>query len=82
MEQGRCPSEDHMVVLVHFWALGLEMEETKPKDTYMHFEMYKKHCMVQMKDWPIAVLFWADLYLWRTSSCARTASRRSSAPRR
>ena len=41
---GGCPAEDHIVVLVHFRAMGLETEETKPKDRYMSFAQLKQHC--------------------------------------
>ena len=59
---GGCPLEHRMMVLVHFAPMGLETEEDKPKDTYVNFEAYKRHCMEKgIKEWPIAVQYGADL---------------------
>jgi hypothetical protein len=59
---GGCPSEDRMMVLVHFAPMGLETEENKPEDVYMHFETYKRHCMGKgIKEWSNGVKFGADL---------------------
>jgi hypothetical protein len=60
--QGGCPLEDHMMVLVHFAPIGLETQEDKPADTYMHFAAFKRHSLdKRIKEWPIATRFGADL---------------------
>ena len=64
--EGGCPTEDHMVVLVHFAKMPLEKEEDTPKAVYMNFETYKKHMKIKgvTKEWPIAVRFGADLQFY------------------
>ena len=57
-----CPSEDHIVVLVHHKARGDETEETKPPSEYMTFKQLKQHSLVRLKELPIGVRFGADLY--------------------
>ena len=51
--EGGCPSKERLVVLVHL----------AKKDVYMNFQTYKQHLTIKgiKKEWPIAVLFGADL---------------------
>ena len=58
---GGCPSEDHIVVLVHFARQGLETEETRTKPVYMTFAELKKSSIAPLKEVPLEVRFGADL---------------------
>ena len=60
-DQGGCPSEDHIVVLVHFARQGLETEETRTKPVYMTFAELKKSSIAPLKEVPLEVRFGADL---------------------
>ena len=61
-DKGGCPQEHRMMVLVHFAPMGLETQEDKPADVYMHFETYKRHHIGKgIKEWSNGVKFGADL---------------------
>ena len=61
-DEGGCPEEHRMMVLVHFAPMGLETQEDKPEDKYMNFETYKRHNMGKgIKEWSNGVKFGADL---------------------
>ena len=61
-DEGGCPEEHRMMVLVPFAPMGLETQEDKPEDKYMNFETYKRHNMGKgIKEWSNGVKFGADL---------------------